>query len=73
MPLNTWTASCAFASKISRKGRKGLAKAAKLEGITLCDLGVSFAAFAGNNQRALYFAKIWKFILNCASNDNSKS
>jgi len=40
---------CALASKISRKGRKGLAKDAKPEGATLCGLGVSFATFAGNN------------------------
>ena len=36
---------------VSRKGHKGLAKGAKLEGIALCGLGVSLALFAGNFRR----------------------
>jgi hypothetical protein len=33
---------------VPRKGRRGLAKAAKPDGAKLCGLGVSFALFAGN-------------------------
>jgi len=41
---------CALTSKISRKGRKGLAKVAKRDPLWLCGLCVPFAPFAGNNR-----------------------